>query len=219
MTRLGPLVRPGARLGGGLFVVGSVQFVLAMILVQLHYPGYTDAGNYISDLGNSTLSPWYAVFNGSIILLGVLGILGTLLIRSAFLARTSVRLGLVFLALTSLGAILVGLFPETATELGGNVHGYVSDLTFISSGFALLFLGFGMLRDPRWGVYGLYTILSGIVNFLAIVGFTLVATAGSYGSWERLIVAPILLWAIVAGGHILGLPSYPGRAIAPRPVT
>jgi hypothetical membrane protein len=217
MTRLGPLVRTDAHGGGALFMLGSVQFILAMILVQLKYPGYSVTGNYISDLGSSTLSPWYAVFNGSVILLGILGIVGTLLVRSAFLARPSVRVGLFFLALASLGAILVGLFPETATELGGNIHSYVSDFAFVSSGFALLFLGFGMLRDPRWGIYGLYSILSGVLTFLAIAGFTAVASTGSYGSWERLVVAPILLWAIVAGAHIARLPAYSSIAVAARP--
>jgi hypothetical membrane protein len=208
VPRLGALVRREAHVGGALFVVGSVQFVVAMGLVQLKYPHYSDASNYISDLGNSTLSPWYFLFNGSIIVLGVLGILGALLLRSAFNARASARAGLFFLALGSLGAILVGLFPETATELGGNIHGYVSDLTFVSIAIALTLLGFAMFGDARWPVYGFYTLLSGIVTFVAIVGFVALAGPSSYGTWERLIVAPVLLWAIVAGAHTARLPAY-----------
>jgi hypothetical membrane protein len=209
MTRLGQLIRREARLGGAFLALGSLQFLIAMALVQLAYPGYSLSANYISDLGNSTLSPWSTLFNVSIQLLGLLGIAASVLVRSAFLPRTSARIGLAFLALASLGAFLVGTFPETATELNGNIHAYVSDLTFLGSGAALVFLGFAMLGDVRWELYGFYSVLSGLVTFAAIVGFVAIHDTSHVGLWERLIVAPVLLWGLVAGAHILRLPAVP----------
>ena len=209
MTRLGQLIHRRARLGGALFVAGSVQFILAMVAVQAAYPGYSVSANHISDLGNAQLSPWAEVFNLSIRALGVLGMIGTLLVPSAFARRASARFGLVLLAVASAGAFLVGTFPATSTELNGNIHGYVSDLTFFASGLALLGLGYGMLGDVRWELYGLYSVLSGLVTFAAIAGFLAVGGAAQVGIWERLVVAPILLWSIVAGAHIVGLPAYP----------
>ena len=55
-----------ARWGGLLLVVGAVQFVLAMIIVQLTYPGYSDIENHVSDLGNPNLSPLALLYNASI---------------------------------------------------------------------------------------------------------------------------------------------------------
>ena len=211
---LGPLAPRTARWGGAVFVFGSLQFIAAMAYVQYRYPVYSDLTNYISDLGNFHDSPAYAVFNGSIILLGLLGLLGTALVRTAFAARRSRTLGISALAVASLGAIGVGIFPETATELGGSIHSVVSLVTFLGSGVALVFLGFAMLRDTRWEGFRGYTALSGVVTLVALLVF-LPASGGSAsgvgaypGLIERIIVAPILLWAIVAGLHLVRLPTY-----------
>ncbi|MCI4319042.1 MAG: DUF998 domain-containing protein [Thermoplasmata archaeon] len=214
MTSFGPMVHRSARFGGLLFLLGSLQFVIAMIVVQAMYPAYTDFGNYVSDLGSSH-SPWAWLFNDAIRLLGVLGFLGTLFIRSAIPARLSGRVGLGFLLIASIGAFLVGSFPEGSPELGGNVHSVVSAVTFIGSGLGLLALGPAMLRDTRWEGFRGYTFLSGIVTLVALVLFF----AGAYpglgpGGMERIIIAPILLWAIVAGAHLLRLQPYSGVRLA-----
>jgi hypothetical membrane protein len=203
-----------ARFGGLLFLLGSLQFVAAMVVVQALYPGYTDFGNYVSDLGSSH-SPWAWLFNGSIRLLGVLGFLGTLLIRTAIPSRTSGRVGLGFLLIASVGAFLVGTFPEGSTELGGNIHSVVSAVTFIGSGVGLLALGPAMLRDTRWEGFRGYTFLSGIVTLVALALFLASVYPGiGPGGMERLIIAPILLWAMVAGVHLLKLQPYSGVRLA-----
>jgi hypothetical membrane protein len=220
-TTLGPLVPRAARWGGALFILGTVQFLLAMAYVQSQYVGgYSDLSNHISDLGNFHQSPAYRVFNGSIILLGLAGLFGTALIRSAFARRRSSRIGLAFLALASLGAIGVGIFPETATELGGHIHGVVSLATFLGSALALIFLAFAMVRDTRWDGFRGYTGLSGVVTFGALVALLIAGGESSggllanIGLIERIVVAPILLWSIVAGIHLVRLPTYsPGRLV------
>lgn len=217
-ARMGPLVRRSAHVGAAIVIVAIVQYVIAMIVVQLHYPGYTAFGNSISDLGNPTLSPWHAVFNISIMVLGVLGIVSVILIRSAFPDRASSKVGLFFVGLALVGAFLVGTFPEGSPEFGGNIHGYVSDLTFVSAGLGLLVLSGAMLRDTRWAGYRFYTFISAVVTFIAIILSSLgLWGALGPGGMERLIVAPALLWGIVIGIHVLRLPAYAPRL--PRPVT
>lgn len=213
MTRLGPLVTGSAKTGGALLALGSAQFVVAMVLVQWRYPGYTDLGNYISDLGGPS-SPWAVVFNGSLVALGLIGILGTLLIRGAFPSKRLPRLGLGFLLLAEFAAILIGIFHETNDgDWQDRVHTIVSAVTFLSSGFALLFLGVGTFRDTRWDGYRGYTFLSGIFTLASIALFEVNPGNGLVGLWERLVVAPILLWAILAGQHLIRLPSFaPTRA-------
>lgn len=225
MTKRGPLVPRAARAGGALFVFGSVQFLVAMLVVELlwpytyvhsgPYPTYSPVSNYISDFGNWNYTHLYWVFDGSIILLGLLGIAGTYLIRPAFQAKTTARLGLLFLAIGSLGAVLVGTFPEPSPELGGNIHSLVSLVTFLGSGFALVFLGVGMFRDTRWEGFRGFTFLLGIITLVALAVYAPFATNWSTdGLVERIIVAPILLWAIVAGVHLLRLPTFaPGKLV------
>jgi hypothetical membrane protein len=212
MASFGPMVPRSARLGGALLALGSLQFILAMIVVQLKYPHYTDFGNYVSDLGNTTTSPWYWLFNDSIRLLAVLGILGTIMIRHAFARKTLARLGLLFLLIAELAAFAVGTFPE---NVNGTIHGNVSTITFVAAGLALLFLGVGMFRDTRWDGYRGYTFLSGIVTFVGIALFAAdPGGSGLVGLWERVIIAPILLWAILAGTHLMRLPAFaPARPL------
>jgi hypothetical membrane protein len=208
VTTFGPLVRRSARLGGAILAFASVQFVAAMVVVQLYYPGYSDTGNYVSDLGSST-SPWAWLFNDSIRILGLLTLLGALLIRTAFASRTTTHLGLGALVVAALGALAVGTFPENSTWPFAGVHSVVSLVTFLGSGFALLFLALAMSRDTRWQGLRFYTFLSGIVTLLALGLFAL-SRYGPLGpgGMERIIIAPILLWGIVAGVHLARLPVY-----------
>jgi hypothetical membrane protein len=211
---LGPLIPLQARRAGGILLLGSLQFVVAMIVVQLEYPGYSDIGNYISDLGGPH-SPWRVVFNASVIVLGLLTILGTYLLLSAFNRRLSRTLGLGLLAIAGIGAILVGVFPENSTALGGHMHTIASDIAFLGSGLALIILPLAMLRDTRWDGYRAFTFLLGAITLVAIVLFTAhIWGALGVGGMERIIVAPILLWAIVIGIHLLTLPTYQRVPIA-----
>lgn len=208
MTRLGPLVTRAARTGGALLALGSAQFLVAMAVVQWKYPGYSDLSNYISDLGGPS-SPGAWVFNGSLIVLGLLGIVGTLAIRGGFPAKRLARLGLAFLVIAELSAILVGVFHETNDGVWQDrVHTIVSASTFLAAGFALIFLGVGTFRDTRWDGYRGYTFLSGVFTFIAIALFEVDPGSGLVGLWERLVVAPILLWALLAGQHLIRLPSF-----------
>jgi hypothetical membrane protein len=212
MPGLGPMVHRSAKVGAVLLMVGVVEFLVGMAVAQsLFHGGYSLTNNYISDLGNSDLgAPGAAhalVFNVSIVLLGILGLSAAVLLRPAFPSRSSVRVGLAALFLASLFALTVGVFPENYH--GGTIHTIVSALTFFFSGLALVFLALGMIRDTRWGGYRAYTLVSGLVTWGAMALFIAgPSTPLGVGGMERLIVAPILLWGLVAGVHILRIPTY-----------
>lgn len=217
----GPMVPRRAQWGGAVFLVGSVQFVVAMIVTELYYAypanngPYSLTNNYISDLGHPGSGiPW--LFNDSIRILGVLGVGGAYLIYRGFAPRMTTKVGLVLLAIGSLGAVGVGSFPEGSPELGGGIHSLVSLITFLGSGLALLTLAVAMMRDTRWDGYRLYTLLSGVITLVALVLFVATVYPGvGPGGMERLIVAPILLWAIVVGVHLNRLESYDPGAVDP----
>ncbi|MCI4340974.1 MAG: DUF998 domain-containing protein [Thermoplasmata archaeon] len=206
---LGPLVRKEVRLGGAFLAVGSLQFIAAMVATQLAYPGYSDSQNAVSDLGGSH-SPWALLFNLSIRVLGILSIIGILLIRSALRKGLTARLGVGLIVLAGLGAVGVGVFTE-----GNSWHASFAALTFVASGFGLLFLALGMLRDTRWDGYRLFTLLAGLVTFLGLELLRGPSNLGlGAGGAERLVIAPILLWGIIAGIHLARLPVYGGRAVS-----
>lgn len=228
--RRGPLVHRAVHHGAVIWLVAALQFVLAMIVVQLAWsgpPAYSLAHNHISDLGNTgcgpwpsttsprVCSPWHDVFDASAIALGALVLLGALLVRTAFPRRTSATVGLALVAIAGLGAIGVGVSPE-------NVHLAVHDLSsaiaFVFGNLALVVLGFAMFRDTRWDGYRAYTLLSGLVGLVAFGLFEGHAYGGlGAGGMERLIVAPVLLWLTVASAHLLRIPQYAPRGIPGAP--
>jgi hypothetical membrane protein len=229
--RLGPLVHRSVHHGAIVLVLAAAQWVLANIVTQIGYgSSYSISANYISDLGAAhcgylsghtanggyVCSPWHLVFDVSTVLLGLLLILAVLLLRTAFRGQGARRLGLALLAISGIGAIGVGLSPE---DVNITVHTLSALLAFAGGGLALVVLGFAMFRDTRWDGFRTYTIVSGLVGLIALVLFVAKVYAGlGVGGMERLIVAPVILWSIVAGIHLVRIPTYapPGVTAAPR---
>jgi hypothetical membrane protein len=190
-------------------VVASLEFVAAMVVAQLGYPGYSDLRNQLSDLGGPN-SPRAFLFNVSVVLLGLLAIGGVTLVRSAFRKGFGARAGLGLLALAGVGAVGVGLFPE-----GSPVHVPFAGIGFFAAGGSLLFFALGMLRDTRWDGYRLFSFVAGLVTFVGIALYSGPSTLGlGAGGAERLIIAPLLLWSVVVGVHLLRLPVYGGPLTA-----
>jgi hypothetical membrane protein len=203
-------------------VVAVVEFIVGNIVTQIGYgPSYSLTENYISDLGAAhcgyfdgmgsfpgryACSPWHIVFNVATVVMGLLLILAVVLIQSAFPKRRSSQLGLGLLALAGIGAIGVGLSPE---DVNITIHSASALLAFAGGNIALIVLGFAMFRDTRWDGYRAFSMLCGLIGFVALVLF---ATRNYYalgvGGMERLIVAPVLLWALVVGVHLYRIPTY-----------
>lgn len=189
------------KLSGALIFVGSAQFTTAMIVAEALYPGYSVSQNYISDLGATcratclVVQPTANIFNSSIILLGLLGVLSAFSFWRGFHQR--ILSG--FIALTSIGAMGVGLFPETA----GSIHHIVSLITFIFSGLAAI-ASFRVQKSPLSYIsplLGAMTLLS-----LALYISNVFLGLGP-GGMERMIVYPALIWSISFGAHLIASAS------------
>ena len=223
--RYGPLVHRSVHHGALVLIVGTVEFIAAMIVTQIGYgSSYSLRDNFISDLGavncgtlgsgafgsgHYVCSPWHDVFNIAIIVMGLLVLLAVLLLRTAFPARRSRTIGLGLLALAGLGSVGVGLFPE---DVNITAHTVSALFAFLGGGLALIVLGFAMFRDTRWDGFRAYSMLSGLVSLVALILFVSGADLGlGVGGMERLIVAPILLWSIVVGIHLVRIPTFAPR--------
>lgn len=226
-----PLVHRNVRTGAGLWILGVIEFVVGMIVAQLAWtsPKYSLTQNVISDLGaihcgpigtRDVCSPLHLVFNVSLIVAGLLMLLGLVLVRSAFPAGRSATAGLVLLGVAGFGAIGVGSLPEDYYLPG---HLLSALLAFAGGNLALLLLGVSMRGNARWGSWSLYSIVSGLVG-LAALGL-IVARAyewgGFFSAWgeggiERTIAAPIFLWLLVTGIFLTRLPTYAPHEL-PKP--
>lgn len=201
------------RLGALLLAVGSVQFFVAMAVEQALRPGYVDVGpdsNTISDLGvniNGWSYDW--IFNSSIILLGVVSFLGILALYPVFPRRRLAYVAEGLLVLGIVGAVGVGLFPETSTALGGHAHDFWSVWTFLFANTGLLVMGLAMFGHEKWGRHAWLTTLLGLLATVSL-GFYVEnwLVKGAYlglgeGGLERIVAFPVLLWAIYISAVIL----------------
>ncbi|MDE1797860.1 MAG: DUF998 domain-containing protein [Candidatus Micrarchaeota archaeon] len=177
------------RRAGWLLALGAAQFLIALVLAESIYPGYSVSANFISDLG---VGPAAGVFNGSVMLLGLMVLLGAYFgwkeFREPFFAAA--------LALSGLGALGVGLFPE-----GSGLHLPASFAVFFFGALAAL-LAY-RLRMSR--AEAALSALAGAASLLALALFASRITLGiGVGGMERMVAYPILIWAVGIGGRWMG---------------
>ena len=176
------------KVAGTLLFLGAVQFLIVLVVAEALYPNYSVSLNYISDLGVGSTA---LIFNSSVFLLGLLVVAGAYFIREAFKSNFL----FIALILTGIGAMMVGLFSETA----GVMHTIASLITFLFGGLAAI-VSYRVEKPP-------FSYLSVVLGALGLVGLGLFAS-GNYlslgvGGMERMIAHPVLLWAVGFGGHLV----------------
>ncbi len=175
-------------LAGILIFVGAAQFMLSLLVAEAIRPSYSVSTNYISDLGVGVSAP---IFNGSIIVLGILLVLAAyLLIRGV-----DSKLFPLFLLLAGVGAAGVGIFPETT----GTPHLLFSLIAFLFAGISAIY-GY---RFTTGSLFSYFCIVLGVLSLIALVLYS----TGHYGAlhrggMERMIVYPVILWAMGFGGYL-----------------
>jgi hypothetical membrane protein len=212
------LVTPArARYGGVFLLVGVAEFLIGMAVAQVGYgSSYSVSQNLLSDLGvtscgpidstgRSACSPWFLAFDVSTFILGLLVVYAAVWTRRAFPAGILSVSGLGLLAVHGLGLIGAGTTPE---NLSYSAHTAFALLTFSSGAMALIILGIAMDGTAHWKGFRAYSVASGLVSGVTLLLFV----GGSYlglgpGGAERLIVAPILLWFVVVGIHLVRTPA------------
>ncbi|MGC8970235.1 MAG: DUF998 domain-containing protein [Conexivisphaera sp.] len=182
-----------ARIAGYLASFGTLQFLISMIISESLYPGYSVHSNYISDLGVGSTA---GIFNASIVAFGAL-----VLVAGALLLAELRMPFAVAMILAGIGAAGVGIFPEGSPHL---LHTIFSLITFLFGGLTAIF---SYRVQPR-GLAAISVAL-GAASLVALVLYVDQWYAGlGPGGMERMIAYPILLWALVFGGYLIGF----GRA-------
>jgi len=193
------LALSSASKAGVAIFVGAVQFGIGLILAEIYYPGYNVSTNYVSDLGAYcppsgpcvVNQPTSNIFNISIILLGLLVIVGAYFLQSAYHWKPAS----IMVAVAGIGALGVGLFPETT----GIWHGIFSLIVFLFSGLTALVTA-RFQKKPMF----YFSIILGLFTLLALFLYVGSEYLGlGAGGMERMVVYPVLLWSIGFGGHLM----------------
>ncbi len=177
------------KVAGALLFVGTVQFILGLVIAEVLFPNYNVSTNFISDLG---VGPTSLIFNPSVILFGLSLVISAYFIQRAF----GSRLVSVLFTLAGLGAMGVGFFPETM----GMMH-VISAFTAFSFGGLSAIVSYKIQKPPL----SYFSVLLGVMSLVALTIYGSGTFLGlGKGGMERMIVYPTLLWAVGFGGHLNG---------------
>lgn len=140
-----------------LILLGVTEFFFLMFISETLYPNYSVKFNYISDLGVGRTA---IIFNSSIIVLGILLMVSAVLLRKLFSFA-------VFLA--GLGAMFVGIFPETT----GAPHLISALIAFLFGGIGAILSGLTLAHGAVkyfWVILGLMTLSSLVLYVTSYYG-------------------------------------------------
>lgn len=186
-------VSKSGRIAGILIILAAIEVVVMILVAQHLYPGYSLSNNYISDLGVGGTA---SIFNGAMVVFGIL-----LLASSFFILRSGHRYISFAFALTAIGGMCVGIFPETT----GVYHILSAMVTFSTVSVAAL-LFYRVYKKPL--VY--YSIISGLLGLFVMVLFSINLTLGTgitlglgHGGIEEILFYNEILWALIAGVRFL----------------
>ncbi len=158
----------------------------------------------ISDLGalscgmfgdRAVCSPYHVVMNVAFVVLGFLMAGGAYFLWRYFQAS---RIGFLLIALSGVGAIIVGFIPEDTLEIG---HVAGAALSFIAAGTGMVWCGL-KLPLPHW--LRIVSVGLGLLSLSSLIALTLgfYETLG-FGTVERLVSYPTTLWLMLIGVYLL----------------
>jgi len=175
---------------GLVLFVGSVQWLMMMIILESFQPDYNSSLHYVSSLGVGTTS---IIYNISIFLFGL-----SVVISSSILYKTlGGKIFPLTLLITGLLVMGVGLFPENVRP----IHGYVTAFAFLFAVFAPI-LSFKALKPPLSYI----SIIIGLISLTLLIVFlpylglpaesTIQILGFAKGTLERMIIYPLMFCRI-----------------------
>lgn len=170
-----------------LIFIGTATLLFGINISEAIYPGY-QVTQVISDLG---VGPTAWLFNSTIFIFGLF------LIISAYLLLNigTNRYFTILIGLAGIGAIFVGLFPETQ----GIPHGMAATMVFLSGGLCAL-TGYHVFRGP----FSIFSPVLGSITLFAMILFASNLYFGvGTGGMERMMAYPLIMWALGVGAYLM----------------
>lgn len=179
--------------GVSLVAVGLLS-ILGFTTAEAFYPGYSTTTQTISALGSAQApEAAQAVFNGAMVLAGILTVVAALGIRQVVPNRFLAGL----VALTGAGVVGVGVAPSDT----GLPHTIAALLAFGGTGSIAVVTG--RVTDDPFGTVS--SVFGGLVlATLALFVFLQGATPLGIGGLERWVAYLGLVWVVAFGGYLLG---------------
>jgi hypothetical membrane protein len=187
--------RSSLRLAGALLLGVGAGFIVVTMLAASIAPGYDFNAAAISELG--TLPETAAIFNGLLVVIGLMNIVGGFALYRAVGHAWLVAL----FGVAGLGAIGAGLVPMNV----GDAHALFAFVGFLFFNLQALALVAVVRGAFRW--LGVAAGALGLVYLVVMVigdgGNPAIFGAIGHGGAERMIAYPAMLWLVALGGYLL----------------
>jgi hypothetical membrane protein len=207
-------VRPARKVAGAsCWTLTVVYFAIQpLVAAAWEVPSYDFSYNTISDLGVTecgsylqldervveVCSPRHALMNTTFVLVGLLTAAGAVLARAAWPRRRVASVGLAFILLSGVGAILVGLAPANV-NIGVHAVGAVLQ---VPGAVGPLLLGVAVWgTQRRLAVFSLGCGAVGSAACLAYFGQIYLGLGP--GGMERVAFDPLTVWKVAVGALLL----------------
>lgn len=176
-------------------IIAPILFTLLVAVASLLTPGYSQAHNFISDLG---VGPYAIIQNANFVIFGLLSIGFAFGLRGGLPAPQgrALKAGAWFVVIFGFAMMLAGIFSED--YLSGIPHQQVSSLAFLAIIAAQLLIWHGLRREDAavWGGYRTYSLICGLLS-LVLVWFS--SSTDYPGVAQRIFIAIPWIWIEVTG--------------------
>jgi len=199
---------PSATLFGTAAIGCILYAALALLLMHVLRPDFAPASHMISDYA---VGPYGWVMQSVFVGLSAGCIM--LVVGLARSGPTSIaaRLGIVLLAVASIGLIVSAIFPTDLQGAPSTESGHIHTLSFFvnvaSIILAIILLTVSCGSDLRWRSYRrISLILFSLVVLAFVLQFLTLRKGAPYGLANRLFIAVLLVWIIVTANRLRTLP-------------
>jgi hypothetical membrane protein len=187
------------KVAGSLLFVGVVQYVLAVVICEAIYSGYSVRQQLVSELGDWSLAGNNAaVYDVSVIFWGISLIMGAYYIQRALKDRLFTSL----LVISGVCAVFAGI---VALNISYILHGIFGLVVFVF-GAASAIWSYKFVKAPL----SCAPVVLGVVSLLATALLILGQRSSDFylglgaGGMERFIIYPLILWLLGFGAYLIG---------------
>jgi hypothetical membrane protein len=178
-------------------VAVPVVYYVNLLVSSLLYPGYDHARQWVSELGSAS-ARYPALFNISIVLVGLLGLAAAPGFGWALRRRGAGRVVSVLVALLVAGfgvaMVMGGLFPMPDPRHNG--YGLAIGLLLVP-----LLMALGLRRRPELRALRIFLVVdfvAMVVLFAILMGVGSLVTRANVGLWQRAFSLAMFPWLAIA---------------------
>ncbi len=191
-------------------IAGFAFFVGAVVSLHFLRPDYDPTSRYISEYA---VGPYGYLMTAAFFAWGIGSLALALGIRQTLKPSRASQVGVVLLWIATAGVFTAGIFTADLTgdpvTTRGAIHGFASVVIFLSMIPAVLLLSIGFGRDPRWRRFRYSSLALGLVVLGTFFLFGGPGGLVGFGIGQRIFIAALFLWLLVAAMWLRGVAARP----------